>query len=36
MTVCGAMEKDQVRVRSTSVMGMHSRDHGGMMSYMAR
>lgn len=36
MMVCGAMAKDQVLVHSTLVMGMCSRDHGGMMSCMAR
>lgn len=36
MTGCGAMERDQVWEHSTSTMGMFSRDHGGMMSCMAR
>lgn len=36
MMGCGAMERDQVSERSTSTMGMFSRDHGGMMPCMAR
>lgn len=36
MMGCGAMERDRVLEHSTSTMGMFSRDHGGMMSCMAR
>lgn len=36
MTACGAVARDQVQVLSTSVMGMCSKDHGGMILCMGR